>query len=64
MNKKQRPTIFEHFSSLTDPRIDRKKQHQLLDIVVIAICGVICGANDWVAIEAFGNAKYDWLKKF
>jgi len=64
MTKKDRPTVVEHFSSLTDPRIDRKKRHQLLDIVIIAICGVICGANDWVGIEAFGNAKYEWLKGF
>ncbi|KPK96446.1 MAG: transposase, partial [Omnitrophica WOR_2 bacterium SM23_72] len=48
MTKKKRPAVVEHFSNLTDPRIDRKKRHQLLDIVVIAICGVICGANDWV----------------
>ena len=59
MAKKELPTVVEHFSSLTDPRIDRKKRHQLLDIVVIAICAVICGANDWVGIEAFGNAKYE-----
>lgn len=64
MAKKELPTVVEHFSSLTDPRIDRKKRHQLLDIVVIAICAVICGANDWVGIEAFGNAKYEWLKTF
>jgi len=64
MAKKEMPTVVEHFSKLTDPRIDRKKRHQLLDIVVIAICAVICGANDWVGIEAFGNAKYEWLKTF
>jgi hypothetical protein len=35
----------------------------LIDIVVIAICAVVCGADDWVSIEAFGRAKYDWLKE-
>lgn len=64
MTKKDRPIIVEHFSKLTDPRIDRKKRHQLLDIVVIAICGVICGANDWVGIETFGHAKYEWFNRF
>jgi hypothetical protein len=64
MAKKELSTVVEHFSRLTDPRIDHKKRHQLLDIVVIAICAVICGANDWVGIEAFGNAKYEWLKMF
>ena len=35
-----------------------------MDIVVIAICAVICGADGWVGIETDGNAKYKWLKKF
>lgn len=57
-------SIEHHFSDLEDPRIDRTKQHKLLDIVVIAICAVICGADDWVAVESFGNAKHDWLETF
>jgi predicted transposase YbfD/YdcC len=54
--------IGEHFSELEDPRVDRSKRHQLLDIVIIAICGVICGADTWVDIEEFGKAKIDWLR--
>lgn len=57
-------SIEHHFSDLEDPRIDRTKRHKLLDIVVIAICAVICGADGWVAVETFGNAKHDWLKQF
>ena len=38
--------------------------HELLDILVIAICGVICGADGWVGIETFGNAKLAWLETF
>ena len=57
-------SIEHHFADLDDPRIDRTKLHKLLDIVVIAICAVICGADDWVAVETFGNAKHDWFKKF
>ncbi|HBY92532.1 MAG TPA: ISAs1 family transposase [Chloroflexi bacterium] len=56
--------LIEHFGSLEDPRIDRTKRHKLIDIVVIAICGAICGADDWVSIEAFGNAKREWLAEF
>lgn len=52
------------FASLVDPRINRTKRHQLLDIVLIAICGVICGAEGWVDIEAFGKTKKTWLKRF
>ena len=56
--------LIDHFSQIPDPRLDRKKRHLLIDILVISICGAICGADDWVAIEAFGRAKYDWFKTF
>ena len=54
----------EHFAPLEDPRIDRTKRHKLLDIVTIAICGTICGADSWVDIELFGNCKEEWFKSF
>jgi predicted transposase YbfD/YdcC len=54
--------LASHFSSLKDPRVERTKQHKLLDIIIIAICGTICGADGWVAIEQFGKAKEAWLK--
>ncbi len=57
-------SITERFASLEDPRIDRTKQHMLLDIVTIAICGTICGADNWVDIELFGNSKEEWFKTF
>jgi len=56
-------SIEHHFGDLEDPRVDRTKRHKLLDIVVIAICAVICGADDWVAIEEFGKAKLGWFRK-
>lgn len=57
-------SIAAAFAGLEDPRIERKKLHKLLDIIVIAICGVICGADDWVNIEMFGLKKINWLKQF
>lgn len=57
-------TIQEHFSGLTDPRVDRTKHHPLINIVTIAICAVICGAETWVDIEMYGKAKQDWLAGF
>lgn len=57
-------SISEHFATLTDPRVDRCKVHPLVEIVTIALCGVICGADDWVAIEAFGQEKEAWLRTF
>jgi predicted transposase YbfD/YdcC len=56
-------TITAHFSKLEDPRSDNKS-HLLIDMVVIAICAVICGADGWSNIELFGQAKYDWFKQF
>ncbi len=52
------------FSSLKDPRINRRKRHQLLDIVAIALCAVIAGANNWQQIEQFAHTRRDWLKTF
>jgi predicted transposase YbfD/YdcC len=57
-------SIVKHFGKVKDPRINRTKLHELLDIIIIAICGVICGADNWVDIELFGKAKIDWLKTF
>jgi predicted transposase YbfD/YdcC len=57
-------SIAKHFSRVKDPRIDRTKRHRLLDIIILAICGVICGADSWVDIELFGKTKIDWLKTF
>jgi len=57
-------SIEEHFSKIEDPRLERNKLHKLIDIIVIAICGVICGADNWVDIEMFGNKKESWLRQF
>ena len=56
-------TITEHFTKLDDPR-RYNRSHLLLDMVVIAICAVISGADDWQAVEKFGHAKYKWFKDF
>ena len=64
MQTKSVATIEEHFSSIQDPRIDRQKLHLLLDIIVIAICSSICGADKWEDVETFGKAKRDWFKTF
>jgi len=64
MPKKPLERIEEHFSKVSDPRKDRTKDHKLIDIIVIAICAVICGAEGWTDIENFGNSKLPWLKTF
>jgi predicted transposase YbfD/YdcC len=57
-------TVKKYFGKLKDPRIQRRKKHLLLDIVAIALCGVISGCNDWQQIVTFGRSRQDWLKKF
>lgn len=56
--------IGQHFADLDDPRVERSKRHGLTEIITIALCGVICGAESWVEIEQFGNAKREWLAQF
>ena len=57
-------SIGTHFSKVEDPRVDRTKLHKLMDILVIAICAVICGADNWEEVELFGKAKEKWFKTF
>lgn len=57
-------TLSEHFGSLEDPRVERTKRHQLLAIITIALCAVICGADTWVEVEEFGYAKRAWFERF
>jgi predicted transposase YbfD/YdcC len=57
-------TLDQHFSDLVDPRVDRTKLHKLVDILVIAICAVIAGADNWEDVEAFGKAKQEWFQTF
>ncbi|MEG3850307.1 transposase family protein, partial [Microcoleus sp. herbarium19] len=52
-------SFLNHFETLTDPRIERSKEHLLIDIVAIAILAVISGADGWGAIELYGKTKYE-----
>jgi predicted transposase YbfD/YdcC len=58
------PTISTHFAELQDPRVLGRVTHPLINILVIAICAVLCGADDWSEVAAFGKAKRKWLKQF
>ena len=52
------------FQDLEDPRMKGKTQHNLLDILVIALCGVLSGADSWELIVDVGKARYSWFKSF
>lgn len=53
-----------HFSALPDPRIERSKQHLLVNIVAIALSAVLAGADSFYEIESFGHTKRTWLEQF
>ena len=52
------------FAKLKDPRRTHRRLHLLQDIILIALCAVIAGAQDWQEIETFGRKRRDWLKRF
>ena len=53
----------DHFSQGEDPRVERTKADEWRDIIVIAVCAVICGADDWVEIAAWGEETLEWLRQ-
>lgn len=64
MNNKELTAIGEHFSDLTDPRVVGRTDHKLIDIITIALCAVISGADNYPDIESYGKTKYEWFKQF
>ena len=64
MELRSTASLVAHFTPLADPRLDRQKRHQLIDLVLIGICAGLAGANDWGAIESFGKAKQAWFARF
>ncbi len=60
----QPTSISAHFASLPDPRVERTKEHRLVDILTVGLCAVICGADGWTDMETFGRAREPWLRTF
>ena len=56
--------LIEHFSKLEDPRVDRNKKHELIDVIVLCVCAVVSGAEGWSDIEEFGHTKLHWLRRY
>lgn len=56
--------IRRHFTSLKDPRVRGRTQHRLIDLIVIAICGVIADCDNWREIELFAQQRAAWFKRF
>ena len=64
MEKRSVTSLVRHFGELQDPRTGNAKVHIFLEILIIAICAVICGADGWSDVELFGKNKKDWLQTF
>ena len=64
MAQPPKATILDHFADLDDPRVERTRHHKLVDILAIAICATICGADSWVHVELFGKSKLAWFQSF
>ncbi len=64
MNTTAPASLIEHFSKLEDPRVDRNKKHELIDVIVLCVCAVVSGAEGWSDIEEFGRTKLEWLRRY
>lgn len=64
MTEVESPLLLAHLGKINDPRIDRTKDHLLIDILTIAVCASICGADSWTEMEEFGEAKEAWFRSF
>lgn len=56
--------LLEDLASLADERMTRQKLHSLKNIIIIAVCSILCGADSWLAIERIGKGKLNWFRKF
>ena len=61
---RQDVSFIAHFADLPDPRLDRTKKHSLTDILAIALCATIAGADSFEQIAKFGAKRVEWLKTF
>jgi len=64
MNKQMFGSLEACFGDMPDPRVQGRCDHQLVEIVLVAVCAVLCGAESWSEVEEFGNTKEAWLKHY
>ena len=63
-SKLARTSLVAHFARVPDPRINRRREHDLIDILVIAVCTLLCAGETFNDMEDFGKAKYEWFRSF
>src|SRR5580658_8417830 len=64
MQKHPKISLIEHSENLADPRVNRTKDHDLIDVLIIAICALLCAGESFNDMEDFGKAKEDWFRTF
>jgi predicted transposase YbfD/YdcC len=64
MQQHPKLSLIEHFKNLADPRINRTKDHDLIDMLIIAVCTLLCAGESFKDMEDFGKAKEDWFRTF
>ncbi len=60
----KRLSLVEAFSGLPDPRVAGRSKHDLVEMLVVTVCALLCGVDDFVGIEAWANERIDWLRRF
>ncbi|MCB0181806.1 MAG: transposase family protein [Anaerolineae bacterium] len=63
MNKNPTASIEEYFDEMADPRVEYLVHHQLIDIITIALCAIIAGADTWTEVSQFGKEKQSWFEQ-
>ena len=64
MNEQPFARLEECFGDMPDPRVEGRCDHILVEILLIAVSAVLCGAESWSEVEEFGNAKESWLRQY
>lgn len=64
MNDEAPRSLETCFSDLPDPRVQGRWDHKLMDILIIAVCAALCGADSWVRVETVARAKEAWFRQF
>ena len=60
----KRLSIAEAFAEIPEPRVAGRSKHDLVEMLVLTACAMVCGVDDFVGIEAWGNERIDWLRRF
>jgi predicted transposase YbfD/YdcC len=64
MSERPLQSLEDHFGDMPEPRVEGRCEHRLVEIIIVAICGVLCGANSWSEIEQYGRTKEAFLRQF